>query len=308
MRQASTTLRIASRQSPLALWQANHIKNSILAINPSLEIEILGFLTEGDRKLDTSLAKIGGKGLFVKELEAALLQHKADIAVHSIKDMPVEQTSELTLAVICEREDPRDAFISPQFANLETMPAGSIIGTSSSRRACLLRKLYPDLKVESLRGNVGTRLKKLDEGHYDAIILAASGLKRLGESARIRQYLDPDLWIPAVGQGALGIECRLDNKRILSWLSPLNHMTTRACIIAERAFNLVLGGGCQLPIAAHATCDRNVMKIRGFVAHPNKNESVEGILSGDKEDAENLGKALANLLLQKGARAILGEI
>lgn len=303
-----TTLRIASRKSPLALWQANYVKNTILAIDPTLEIEILGFLTEGDKKLDSSLAKIGGKGLFVKELETALLQKKADIAVHSVKDMPVQQTSGLTLIALYEREDPRDAFISSRFADLDAMPPGTIVGTSSARRACLLRGLRPDLKIEPLRGNVGTRLQKLDEGHYDAIILAAAGLKRLGESARIRQYLDTNVFIPSVGQGAIGIECRADNHRIFPWILPLDHPTTRLCITAERAFNTALGGGCQLPIAAHAICVENHLKISGFVAHPDKNESVKGTLSGAKENAESLGKELAHLLLQKGAEGILEAI
>lgn len=304
---ARRTLRIASRKSPLALWQANHVKNAILAVNPSLEIEILGFLTEGDKKLNSSLAKVGGKGLFVKELETALLEQKADMAVHSIKDMPVQQTPGLKLITICKREDPRDAFISSSFADLNSMPPGAVIGTSSSRRACLLRNLRPDLKIKPLRGNVGTRLQKLDDDYYDAIILAAAGLKRLGEFSRIRSYLDTDSWIPAVGQGAIGIESRSDDHAILSWLLPLDDVVTRYCITAERAFNEALNGGCQLPIAAYAVCVENKLKIAGFVAHPNKNEFVQATLTGRKEKADELGKALADLLLQKGAKSILED-
>jgi hydroxymethylbilane synthase len=300
-------IRIATRNSPLALWQANYVKTALQAAHPSLIVQIQGFLTEGDKHLTTSLAKTGGKGLFVKELEIALLEGKADIAVHSIKDMPAQQTPGLTLAAICEREDPRDAFVSSQFSSLSELPLGAMVGTSSSRRACLLRDLRPDLKVAPLRGNVGTRLRKLDEGQYDAIILAAAGLKRLAESARIRSYLETDNWVPAVGQGAVGIECREDDTAILERLLPLDHALTRCCITAERAFNQTLNGGCQLPIAAYAVCMQHELQITGFVAHPEKDQSVRETLVHSANDPTAAGHALAELLLTKGARAILAD-
>jgi len=305
MKTLPSLLRIATRNSPLALWQANYVKTALLAVYPHLQVQILGFLTEGDKLLNASLAKTGGKGLFVKELETALLEGKADIAVHSVKDMPAYPTPGLTLAVYCERDDPRDVLLSNRFNSLAEMPSGAIVGTSSSRRACLLRSLRPDLKVEPLRGNVGTRLRKLDEGQYTAIILAAAGVKRLGESARIRCYLDADSWIPAVGQGAIGIECRENDKPVLEWLLPLDHDLTRRCVTAERAFNQTLNGGCQLPIAAHGVCVGEQLILKGFVAHPEKNESVRGEWVGSVRDSEALGKALANLLLEKGAAGML---
>lgn len=305
---ARYTLRIATRQSPLALWQANFVKQTILATHPQLIIEIIGFVTEGDKKLASSLSKIGGKGLFVKELETALLEQRADIAVHSIKDMPAQPTAGLTLAAICEREDPRDALLSPHFACLEDLPAGAVVGTSSSRRACLLRSIRPDLVVAPLRGNVGTRLQKLAQGDYAAIILAAAGLIRLGQAAQIRTYMPPDPWIPAVGQGAIGIECRADNRRIMPWLFPLEHAPTRNCVTAERAFNQQLGGGCQLPIAAHAIYEDQHLKIQGFVAHPDKDQTIRAELTGSIEHPAALGKLLADLLLQKGADKILAAM
>lgn len=301
------TLRIATRKSPLALWQANMVKTALTALHPYLHVEILGLLTEGDRQLASSLAAIGGKGLFVKELELAILEHRADIAVHSIKDMPVDPTDHLDLAAICAREDPRDALVSPRYSHIEQLPKGATIGTSSSRRACLLRQLRPDLHVANLRGNVGTRLRKLDEGEYDAIILAAAGLHRLNESGRISCYLDPTVFIPAVGQGAIGIECHSENEAVKSWLSPLNHIPTQHCITAERAFNRRLGGGCQLPIAAHATYQGDQLHMRGFVAHPHSAAMVTGELLGNVDKPADLGMALAELLLQQGAGELLGD-
>lgn len=299
-------LRIATRNSPLALWQANYVKTALLAAHPYLEIQIQGVLTQGDKLLTASLAKTGGKGLFVKELETALLEKTADIAVHSIKDMPVHPTPGLVLAAYCEREDPRDVLVSHQFFDLADISKGAVIGTSSSRRACLLRDVRPDLKVALLRGNLGTRLKKLDEGQYDAIILAAAGLKRLGESARIRTYLDADSWIPAVGQGAIGVECREDDKSTLECLLSLDHAVTRACITAERAFNQALNGGCQLPIAAHAVLHAgDWLTLRGFVADPDRDGSLQSKLTGFIDDPETLGTTLADILLKKGAGKML---
>lgn len=304
----SHTLRIATRNSPLALWQARHIQTALSAIHPHLQIEIEGFLTEGDRRLSASLAKVGGKGLFVKELEIALLEKKADIAVHSLKDMPAHLTPGLQLATYCEREDPRDVFLSPRYANVAALPSGAIVGTSSSRRACLLAGLRQDLKVEPLRGNVGTRLKKLDDGQYDAIILAAAGLKRLGEAARIRCYLETNSWIPAVGQAAIGIECLADNDRALELLAPLDHTPTRIAVMAERACNQVLDGGCQLPIAVHATCADGQLMLRGFVGNPDTYESIRAEYVGSVDEPEVAGERLAELLLEKGAGGILKQL
>jgi hydroxymethylbilane synthase len=304
----NSILRIATRKSPLALWQANHVKNALLAIYPDIQVEIQGLSTEGDRLLSASLANVGGKGLFVKELDTALLENAADIAVHSVKDIPVCATPGLALAAYCEREDPRDAFLSPRFSSILDMPSGAIVGTSSSRRACLLRDLRPDLTVLPLRGNVGTRIKKLEEGQYDAIILAAAGLKRLGESARIRSYLEVETWIPAVGQGVVGIACREKDSRVLGWLQSVDHAATRACVLAERAFNAALEGGCQLPIAAHAFCVGNALHLLGFIAHPSKNESLYAQWTAPLDHPEAAGRALVDLLLEKGAAAILQEI
>lgn len=301
-------LRIATRKSPLALWQANYVKGALLALYPDIHVEILGLSTEGDRLLSASLANVGGKGLFVKELDTALLDNVADIAVHSVKDIPVYATPGLTLAAYCEREDPRDAFLSSQFSSMRDMPPGAIVGTSSSRRACLLRDMRPDLTVLPLRGNVGTRIKKLEEGQYDAIILAAAGLKRLGESAHIRSYLEVDAWIPAVGQGVIGIACREADSRVLGWLPSLDHAATRACVLAERAFNAALEGGCQLPIAAHAFCIGDEMHLLGFIAHPHKNASLYAQWIAPMDNPEAAGKALVDLLLEKGAAAILQEM
>lgn len=303
-----STLRIATRKSPLALWQANAVKTALIALYPQLHVDIIGLLTEGDRRLNASLANIGGKGLFVKELELAILEHRADIAVHSIKDMPVQSTDHLKLAAVCQREDPRDVLVSKRYTQLEQLPAGAIIGTSSSRRSCLLRSLRPDLHIKPLRGNVGTRLQKLDAGDYDAIILAAAGLHRLNESQRISCYLSPEIWIPAVGQGAIGIECHSDNDVIQQQLLPLNHSVSRQCIDAERAFNRALGGSCQLPIAAYAIHRDNQLHIRGFVAHPQTDAMVKAELTGSPDQPVDLGIALAELLLQRGAKEILAEL
>lgn len=244
------TLKIATRQSPLALWQAEHIRARLQELHPDLTVELVKFVTQGDKILDTPLAKIGGKGLFVKELEAALLDGRADLAVHSMKDVPMALPEGLTLAVICEREDPLDAFVSNHFEKFADLPQGARVGTSSLRRKSQILKQRPDLQIIDLRGNVGTRLSKLDDGQYDAIILASAGLKRLGLEERIRHCIEPSVSLPAVGQGALGLECRADDQDVLALIQPLLHTETDVCVRAERAFNAYLEGGCQVPIAA----------------------------------------------------------
>lgn len=302
---ASSYIRIATRKSPLAMWQANHVKTLLTASHPHLTVEILGLLTEGDKLLATPLTQIGGKGLFVKELEKALLEHRADIAVHSIKDLPVTLPDHLTLAAVCEREDPRDALISNQFASLNDLPQGATVGTSSSRRTCQLHAARPDLKIENLRGNVNTRLNRLDAGLYDAIILAAAGLKRLGAANRIRAYFDPEIWIPAVGQGVIGIECHQDNMPVINLLTALNHLPTQNCIIAERSMNIELNGGCQLPIAGYATLQAEQLTIRGLVGDLENQALIKSEASGNAEDAAKIGAELAHQLLVAGARPLL---
>ena len=240
----STPIRIATRKSPLALWQAHFVKDALQAAHPGLEVELVTMVTKGDIILDTPLAKVGGKGLFVKELEVAMLEGRADLAVHSMKDVPVDFPEGLGLVTICEREDPRDAFVSNTYNNIDELPQGAVVGTCSLRRQCQLKEYRPDLVIKELRGNVGTRLGKLDAGEYDAIILAAAGLKRLELEERIRSFIEPEQSLPAVGQGAVGIECRVDDERLLKLLEPLNHQDTADRVRCERAMNLTLEGGC----------------------------------------------------------------
>lgn len=301
-------LRIATRQSPLALWQAHYVKDCLIACHPGLQVELVPMVTRGDVILDTPLAKVGGKGLFVKELELALLENRADIAVHSMKDVPVEFPQGLGLTTICEREDPRDAFVSNYFENLEALPAGSIVGTSSLRRQCQLAAKRPDLIIRSLRGNVGTRLSKLDNGEYDAIILAVAGLKRLGLNARIRQALPAEQSLPAVGQGAVGIECRLDDQWTQALLTPLNHAETAIRVTAERAMNTRLEGGCQVPIGSYAELNNGELWLRALVGAPDGSRMVCGERRGKPEEAEILGISLAEELLSNGAREILAAV
>ncbi len=305
MPSSNPILRIATRKSPLALWQAQHVKAALEYAHPQLQVEIIGMMTEGDKLLATPLAAIGGKGLFVKELEKAILERRADIAVHSLKDMPVELRDHLILAAVCEREDPRDAFVGRQYTQLEDLPPGAIIGTSSSRRHCQVKALRPDLLVESVRGNVGTRLMRLDEGRYDGLILAAAGLKRLDEASRISQYLDPMTWLPAVGQGVLAIECQRDNMQALEYVAALEDSPTRICITAERAMNKALDGGCQLPIAAYAELTGSELIVRGMVGDMKNNQMLTAEVRGQAANAETLGLQLAEVLLQQGARRIL---
>lgn len=301
-------LRIATRQSPLALWQAHYVKQRLMACHPGLTVELVPLVTRGDVILDTPLAKVGGKGLFVKELEMALIEHRADLAVHSMKDVPVEFPKGLGLVTICEREDPRDAFVSNNYDSLDALPAGSIVGTSSLRRQCQLAERRPDLEIRSLRGNVGTRLGKLDKGDYDAIILAVAGLKRLALEDRIRMALPPELSLPAVGQGAVGIECRLDDTRTHALLAPLNHADTALRVKAERAMNMRLEGGCQVPIGSYAELVDGEIWLRALVGAPDGTVIIRGERRGKPEEAEQLGISLAEELLANGAREILTEV
>jgi hydroxymethylbilane synthase len=304
-----TELRIATRKSPLALWQANFVKQQLELHHPGLLVTLVPMSTQGDKILDTPLAKIGGKGLFVKELEQAMLENRADIAVHSMKDVPVEFPEGLGLAVICQREIPFDAFVSNHFASVNALPEGAIVGTSSLRRQCQLRALRPDVVIRDLRGNVNTRLAKLDAGEYDAIILAAAGLRRLEKEDRITALLPPEFSLPANGQGAVGIECRLDDAATRALLAPLEHAQTRYCVSAERAMNRALQGGCQVPIGAFAEMqDNDHIWLRGLVGAVDGSQIIHGDISGPKEQAEELGKLLAEQLLAQGADDILRAV
>jgi hydroxymethylbilane synthase len=302
------TVRIATRQSPLALWQAEYVKARLLQLHPDIHVELVKMVTKGDKILDTPLAKVGGKGLFVKELETGMLNGEADIAVHSMKDVPVEFPDGLMLAVICEREDPRDAFVSNQIDAIDELPQGAIVGTSSLRRQSQLRAWRPDLQIRDLRGNVNTRLKKLDDGDFDAIILAAAGLLRLGFEDRIKHPIDTDVSLPAIGQGAVGIECRADDERIMSLIEPLNHSETSTCVQAERAMNHRLEGGCQVPIAGFAQLDNWNLSMRGLVGRPDGQLIIAGEVQGHADQAEQLGIQLAEDLLSRGAKEILEEV
>jgi len=301
-------LRIATRKSPLALWQAHYVSDLLKHHHPELTIELVTMTTQGDKILDTPLAKVGGKGLFVKELETGMLEGRADIAVHSMKDVPVEFPSGLHLAVICEREDPRDAFVSNNFKTLEELPQGARLGTSSLRRQSQISALRPDLNIIDLRGNVNTRLKKLDDGEYDAIILAAAGLKRLEFDDRITQFIGTDICLPAIGQGAVGIECRTDDARVLNLIAPLNDNKTQIRVLAERAMNARLQGGCQVPIAGYAEYERGIVLLRGLVGQVNGEQIIRGEIAGPPENAEELGNVLAEDLLSRGADKILNEL
>ncbi|MDO5543949.1 MAG: hydroxymethylbilane synthase [Acinetobacter sp.] len=299
------TLKIATRQSPLALWQAEHIRARLEAMHADLTVELVTFVTQGDKILDTPLAKIGGKGLFVKELEAALMDGRADLAVHSMKDVPMALPEGLSLAVICEREDPLDAFVSNHYASFADLPQGAKVGTSSLRRKCQILKARPDLEIIDLRGNVGTRLSKLDDGQYDAIILASAGLKRLGLAERIRHTIQPDVSLPAVGQGALGLECRSQDQAVLDLILPLMHAETNVCVRAERAFNAYLEGGCQVPIAGYATLQNGQLQIEGRVGSVDGQTILKAVQYGAPEQAEMLGEELAKALLEQGAGELL---
>ncbi|WP_141237469.1 hydroxymethylbilane synthase [Vibrio metoecus] len=303
-----TPIRIATRQSPLALWQANYVKDALMAAHPGLQVELVTMVTRGDVILDTPLAKVGGKGLFVKELEVAMLEGRADLAVHSMKDVPVDFPEGLGLVTICEREDPRDAFVSNTYAKIDDLPSGAVVGTCSLRRQCQLKSARPDLVIKELRGNVGTRLSKLDAGEYDAIILAAAGLKRLGLESRIRNFIEPEQSLPAVGQGAVGIECRLDDQRVRELLAPLNHTDTADRVRCERAMNLTLQGGCQVPIGSYALLEGDHIWLRALVGEPDGSQIVRGEIRGPRSEAEQLGITLAEQLLEQGAKEILDHL
>ena len=305
---ADSKLRIATRKSPLALWQANHVRDALMARNPGLDVELFTMTTQGDKILDTPLAKVGGKGLFVKELELGILEGRADLAVHSMKDVPVEFPQGLGLAAILEREDPRDALISNTISSIEAVPPGARVGTSSLRRQCQLRARRADLEVLDLRGNVNTRLAKLDNGDYDAILLAAAGVKRMGWEDRITELLPPEQFLPAIGQGAIGIEIRVADERVSRIVEALNDEQTATRIRAERALNERLQGGCQVPIAGYSEISHGVMVLRALVGRPDGTELVQGVISGKPEDAEELGQVLADDLLSRGAKQILADV
>ncbi len=299
---------IATRQSRLALWQAEHVRDRLRGLYPGCSVELLALSTRGDEILDTSLAKIGGKGLFVKELELALAEGRADLAVHSAKDVPMELPAGFALGAILEREDPRDAFVSGKFDALDALPAGAVVGTSSLRREAQLRSRYPQLVVNSLRGNLDTRLAKLDRGEHDAIILAAAGLKRLGLGARIRSVLTVEQSLPAAGQGALAIEYRAERSDIAASLAALNHRATELAVRAERAVSRALGGSCQLPLAAYAGVSGSTLELRGLVASPDGNSIVRAEVSGPSASPEELGLRLAGELRAQGADRILAAL
>ena len=303
-------LTIATRESPLALWQAEYVRSALQAVHPSLPVELLGMTSRGDQLLDVPLAKVGGKGLFVKELETALLEGSADIAVHSMKDVPMEFPAGLGLGVICEREDPSDAFVSNTFNTLDELPAGAVVGTSSLRRECQLRERRPDLRVKFLRGNVNTRLRRLDEGEYDAVILASAGLIRLGFGARIAQRIPVEQSLPAGGQGAVGIELRTADQQVLALLRVLHHEPTAQRVNAERALNQRLQGGCQVPIACYAEhrADTGRLWLRGLVGRPDGSLILRAEGEAAAQDGQRLGVAVAEQLLAQGAAEILAGV
>jgi hydroxymethylbilane synthase len=297
---------IATRESPLALWQAEHVRDLLASRNPGTSVELLGMTTRGDQILDRTLSKVGGKGLFVKELEVALLARRAHLAVHSLKDVPMELAPEFTLAAVMKREDPRDCLVSNRYGTLDYLPPGARVGTSSLRRELMLRARYPSLLIEAIRGNVNTRLAKLDRGDFDALVMAAAGLKRLGMSARIRQVIPTTVSLPAPGQGALGIEVLSDDRATAELLFPLDDAATRAATAAERGVSRGLGGSCQVPLAAYAEVEGNRLRLRALVGNAATGEYVETESSGDLADADALAaEAVANLK-ERGALRLLG--
>ncbi len=304
----SGEIRIATRRSPLALWQAEHVAARLAAAHPGLAVPLLPIVTEGDRILDRALASAGGKGLFIKELETAILAGQADIAVHSMKDVPAVLPDGMVIQAVLERADPRDAFVSGRHARFSDLPQRACVGTSSLRRQSQLMRARPDLAIAVLRGNVQTRLRKLDQGEFAAIILATAGLDRLQLGARIAERLAPETMLPAVGQGVIGIECRSADARVCSLLAPLDHAATRHCLEAERAFAARLGGSCQSPIAGHATLDGARIELRGFVGSPDGSQAYEDRITGPASDAVKLGTALAERLLAAGAEPLLKSL
>lgn len=303
------SIRIGTRKSPLALWQAEFVRDELLKIEPGLGVELVKLTTQGDKLLDTSLAKVGGKGLFIKELEQRLIDRTADIAVHSLKDVTVNLPEGLSLVAYCKRADPHDAFVSNTFAALDDLPDGARVGTSSLRRQCQLAARYPRLQIIGLRGNVNTRLAKLDAGEYDAIILAAAGLTRLGMQDRIREIISAEVLLPAVGQGVVCIECRSDDNDVIETVASLNDSDTEICAIAERAVNSALEGGCQVPIGAYAEilAGRQLL-VRGLVGDPDGTEVLHARETGPMDDAAAIGRKVAQSLLDQGAGKILGKV
>jgi len=290
------------------MWQARHVQSLLAGLYPRTEITVLGLTTEGDRRLDVSLAKIGGKGLFIKELEDALASGRADLAVHSMKDVPMQLPPGFALAAVMEREDPRDAFVSGRYTGLAALPAGARVGTSSLRRECQVRASHPSLAVKPLRGNVSTRLLKLDEGAFDAILLAAAGLRRLGLEQRVTALIEPEESLPAPGQGALGLECRAERADLLKLLEPLSHRDTMLCVTAERALSRALSGSCNVPLGAYAQLSGSQLRLRAFVGAPDGSRLIAGERAAGAADAEALGTALADELRSRGAGAILAEL
>ena len=300
-----TKLVIASRESRLAMWQSEYVRARLCELYPQCQVEILGMTTRGDQILDRTLSKVGGKGLFVKELEVALAEGRADLAVHSLKDMPMDLPDGFSLAAVLEREDPRDAFVSNEYASLDTLPPGAIVGTSSLRRQALIAARFPHVVIRPLRGNLDTRLGKLDRGDYAAIILAAAGLKRLGMPQRIRTEISPEHSLPAPGQGAMAIEIKADRTDLAAFLAPLNHAASAHAVRAERALSRAFGGSCQIPLAAFATIEGNEMRLRAMVATPDGSRVAHAEANGNADAPEQLGQLVATLLQEQDAAAIL---
>ena len=302
-----SSVRIATRKSPLALWQAHYVATRLEEAHPGLRCELVGFATAGDRFLSAPLSTIGGKGLFIQELEQAMLDDKADIAVHSVKDLTIELPSQFTLGAVLERANPFDALIGT-YPTLVALPPGAVVGSSSLRRACQIRALRPDIDVLPVRGNVGTRLRKLDEGRFDALVLACAGLERLNLSARIRQSLPLEIMLPAIGQGALGVECRGDDMRCLRYLAPLNHLNTQYCVGAERSLNRTLAGGCHAPVAGFAILENETLSLRALVGKPDGSQILRVSDSGPRENWEDIGTRVAHELIRQGAASLVGAL
>ena len=302
------TVRIATRKSQLALWQAYYVKDRLKEFHSQLEVELVEIVSEGDKTLDIPLSQVGGKGLFLKELEHSLLNGSADIAVHSMKDVTVTLPEGLFIAAICPREDPRDALVSNRYGAMEELPEGAVVGSCSLRRRCQIQSAFPHLRVENLRGNVNTRLRRLDDGDYDALILAAAGLIRLNLKDRIKQYLDVELSLPAVGQGAVGIECREDDDEMIRLLQPLIDKEARLRVEAERSANARLGGGCHVPVAVFAEISAETMTVRGLVGELDGSRVLRASASGAAEDAVRLGQEVGDQLIRQGAQQILDKV
>lgn len=304
----SDSIIIATRESPLALWQAEHVQALLRERYPEKDVKLLGMTTKGDQILDKTLSKIGGKGLFVKELEVAMQQGAAHLAVHSLKDVPMELPEGFVLAAVSSREDPRDAFVSPRYETLESMPAGSVVGTASLRRELMLRSKFPHLVVKPVRGNVGTRLRKLDSGEYDALIMASAGLKRLGLEERIHEIISDEISLPSPGQGALGLECLANDEKTREAVAFINDEQTRACCLAERAVSRALGGSCQVPLAAYATITDSTMRLRALIGDHTTGELVATEQTGPWTEYERLASEAVEALLKQGARRYIEKL